>query len=208
MPANSCADDLARACVRAQAELRRAGRVLHDDIGSLLAVAGVRLQLLRMDVPDLSERTQELGQALDHAMEAVRGLSRDLDPSPVRRLGLKNSLLSLAERHNDAQRLQVTLSYTASCVLPPEIAEVIYEAASHAIAAAAARKDVTRIRISAAGTRGATVRIADNGRKPAHISSLGAVAMLARHAGISFEATTKKGTIVSIRYANRRTSGG
>jgi two-component sensor histidine kinase len=93
-------------------------------------------------------------------------------------------------------------------VLPPEIAEVIYEAASHAIAAAAARKDVTRIRISAAGTRGATVRIADNGRKPAHISSLGAVAMLARHAGISFEATTKKGTIVSIRYANRRTSGG
>ena len=38
MPRKSCADDLARACVQAQAELRRAGRTLHDEIGSLLAV--------------------------------------------------------------------------------------------------------------------------------------------------------------------------
>lgn len=211
MPARSCTDDLARACVRAQAELRRAGRALHDEIGSLLAVAGVRLQLLRMDVPDLAERTQELGEVLDRAMEAVRALSRDLDPSPVRRLGLKNALLGLGKLHSEARRRQVTVRFTMhstrSGAPPPEVAEVIYQAVSHAVAAAAARADVTRIRISAAGARSLTVRVADNG-KPRPDSSLRMAAMLARHAGLSFETATGKGTIVSIRYALRRPSGG
>jgi len=207
MPGKSCADDLARACVRAQAELRRAGRALHDEIGSLLAVAGVRLQLLRMDVPDLAERTQELGEVLDRAMEAVRALSRDLDPSPVRRLGLKNALLGLAKLHSQTRRRQVTVRCTLSGALPPEVAEVLYEAASHAVIAAAGRTDVTRIRISAAGARSVTVRVADNGQ-PRPDSSLLMAAMLARHAGLSFETAAGKGTIVSIRYALRRPSGG
>ena len=209
MPRKSCADDLAQACVRVQAELRRAGRVLHDDIGSLLAVAGVRLQLLRMDVPDLAERTLELGEVLDRAMEAVRTLSQDLDSSPVRRLGLKNALLGLAKRHSGAGR-QVTVRFTVrsavSGTLPPEVAEIIYQATSRAVIAAAGRPDVTRIRISAAGARILTVRVADNG-KPGPDSSLAMAAMLARHAGLSFETATGKGTIVSIRYAIRRTSG-
>ncbi len=207
MPRKSCADDLAQACVRAQAELRRAGRVLHDDIGSLLAVAGVRLQLLRMDVPDLAERTFELGEVLDRAMEAVRTLSQDLDSSPVRRLGLKNALLGLAKHYTEVHRRQVTVRFTVSGTLPPEVAEVIYQAASHAVTAAAGRPDVTRIRISAAGARSVTVRVADNG-KPGPDSSLAMAAMLARHAGLGFETATGKGTIVSIRYAVRRPSGG
>ena len=207
MPRKSCADDLARACVQAQTELRRAGRALHDEIGALLAVAGVRLQLLRMDLPDLAERTHELGEVLDRAMEAVRALSQDLDPSPVRRLGLKNALLGLAKRHSEARRRQVTVRSTMSGALPPEVAEVIYQAASHAIMAAAGRPDVTRIRITAAGARSVTVRVADNG-KPGPNSSLAMAAMLARHAGLGFEMATGKGTIVSIRYAIRRTSGG
>jgi signal transduction histidine kinase len=207
MPRKSCADDLARACVQAQAELRRAGRALHDEIGALLAVAGVRLQLLRMDLPDLAERTNELGEVLSRAMEAVRTLSQDLDPSPVRRLGLKNALLGLARRHSEARRRQVTVRSTMSGALPPEVAEVIYQAASHAIVAAAGRPDVTRIRVTAAGTRSVTVRVADNG-KPGPNSSLAMAAMLARHAGLGFETAAGKGTIVSIRYAIRRTSGG
>jgi signal transduction histidine kinase len=207
MPRKSCADDLARACVQAQAELRRAGRALHDEIGSLLAVAGVRLQLLRMDAPDLAERTQELGEVLDRAMEAVRALSRDLDPSPVRRLGLKNALLGLAQRHSQARRRQVTVRSTISGALPPEVAEVIYQAVSYAVVAAAGRADVTRIRISASGARSVTVRVADNG-KPRPDSSLRMAALLARHAGLALETATGKGTIVSIRYALRRPSGG
>ena len=96
---------------------------------------------------------------------------------------------------------------TGSGALPPEVAEVIYEAASRAVLAAAGRADVTSIRVSATGARSIAVRIADNG-KPRPDSSLAMAAMLARHAGLSFETATGKGTIVSIRYALRRTSGG
>jgi signal transduction histidine kinase len=158
-----------------------------------------------MDVPDLAERTLELGEVLDRAMEAVRTLSQDLDSSPVRRLGLKNALLGLAKRHSGARR-QVTVRFSVSGALPPEVAEVIYQAASQAVIAAAGRADVTRIRISATGARIVTVRVADNG-KTGPDSSLAMAAMLARHAGLSFETATGKGTIVSIRHAIRRTSG-
>jgi signal transduction histidine kinase len=158
-----------------------------------------------MDVPDLAERTLELGEVLDRAMEAVRTLSQDLDSSPVRRLGLKNALLGLAKRHSGARR-QVTVRFSVSGTLPPEVAEVIYQAASQAVIAAAGRADVTRIRISATGARIVTVRVADNG-KTGPDSSLAMAAMLARHAGLSFETATGKGTIVSIRHAIRRTSG-
>src|SRR5450631_1520749 len=97
MPKNSPADELALECVRVYAELRRAAGVLHDDVGSLLAVAGLRLQLLSMDFPDASERAAEAAEAISSAMEHVRQLSRAVEPSPVRRTGLKNALLDLAE---------------------------------------------------------------------------------------------------------------
>ena len=78
----SPADELALECVRAYAELRRAAGVLHDDVGSLLAVAGLRLQLLCMDFPEASERAAEASEAIGGAMEHVRKLSRALEPSP------------------------------------------------------------------------------------------------------------------------------
>ena len=97
MPKDSCAEDLAKECVRGRLELRRAAQVLHDEVGSLLAVAGLRLQLLRMDFPEAGARAAEIGEALDGVMEHVRVLGRRLEPSPVRRTGLKNALLDLAE---------------------------------------------------------------------------------------------------------------
>src|SRR3977135_2096635 len=84
MPRLSAADELARECVRAHAELRRAAGVLHDDVGSLLAVAGLRLQLLSMDHPATQGRAAEVGEALDGVMHHLRTLSRALEPTPVR----------------------------------------------------------------------------------------------------------------------------
>ena len=39
--------------------------VLHDDIASLLAVAGLRLQIANMDHPDAAERLAEIAEALE-----------------------------------------------------------------------------------------------------------------------------------------------
>ena len=201
MPKESSADRLARECVRAHAELRRAAGVLHDDVGSLLAVAGLRLQLLCMDFPEASGRAAEAAEAIEGVMEHVRKLSRALEPSPVRRTGLKNALLDLAESHAG-----VTVRYTATVSLAPVIADAVYRAIASAVLAASVAKGVTRIGISVAGSRSLTARVADNGRGWNAGHNLAAAALLARHAGLGFEVKTQHektghGTIVVIQYA-------
>ncbi|MEO8049002.1 MAG: histidine kinase [Acidobacteriota bacterium] len=213
MSKNSPADELARECVALHAELRRAASVLHDDVGSLLAVAGLRLQLLRMDFPEAGARTAEAAEAIEGAMEHVRKLSRQLEPSPVRRTGLKNALLDLAELYG-----AVTLRHTGAAVLPLVARDALYRAISSTVAAASAAPGVTRIDISVTGSRSVTARIGLNGRLPGAGKGLAAAALLARHSGISFEITagpektqrskTKQGTIVVIQYAGRRPAGG
>jgi hypothetical protein len=211
MTKNSCADSLARDCVRARFELRRAAQVLHDQVGSLLAVAGLRLQLLRMDHPETEARVAEVGEALDGVMDHLRTLSRALEPSPVRRTGLKNALLNLAESCMESTGASVTVRYSATAVVPPEIADALY----HAIASAAASApgSSTRTALSVSGTRSLAVRVCYDGRPKKAGKELAAAALLARHAGLEFEVRpfdvrTKKGTIVSIRYAIQRPSRG
>jgi signal transduction histidine kinase len=208
MPNPSPADELALECVRAHATLRRAAGVLHDDVGSLLAVAGLRLQLLCMDFPEASARAAEASEAIGGAMEHVRKLSRTLEPSPVRRTGLKNALLDLAETFTT-----VTIRYTATVALPSVDADAVYRAVAHSVAAATQTPGVTRIGIAVSGSRSLVARVTDNGRPRNIEKKLLATALLARHAGLTFEiktrqAKTGQGTIVVIQYAGRRTTGG
>ena len=184
--------------------MRRASRVLHDDIGSLLAVAGLRLQLLLMDFPEASAGTAELASALDGAMKHVRTLSRELDPSPVSRTGLQNALIDLANRYQDGYGVEMQVKYAATVILAPEIAEALYLAAADAVGVAAFTAGVTRIVISTTGSRSLTVRISFNGTARGVPLKLTAAALLARHSGLGFDVATKQGTIVSIQYALRR----
>jgi signal transduction histidine kinase len=205
MPKNSCADELARELVAARVELRRAAQVLHDDAGSLLAVAGLRLQLLRMDHPETEARAAEVGEALDGVMHHLRTLSRELEPTPVRRTGLKNALLDLAEARMESTGADIALRYTATATLPPAAADAVYQAIASAVASAAA----TRITLSVSGSRSLTARVCCDGRLKNAGRDLAAAGLLASHAGLGFDVVvTKKGTIVSIRHANQRSSRG
>jgi signal transduction histidine kinase len=78
--------DRKRSLPDAEADLLRAGKALHDDVAPLLAAAGLRLQLLRMDHPQTAERVTEVMVTLDDAMERIRTLSQELSPPPVYRV--------------------------------------------------------------------------------------------------------------------------
>jgi len=213
MSKKSPADELARECVALYAELRHASSLLHDEVGALLAVAGLRLQLLSMDIPEAVPRVVEVVEALEGAMEHVRKLSRQLEPSPVRRTGLKNALVDLAEVYGG-----VTLRYTATAVLAPAAVDALYRAIASVVTAASVAPGVTRVAISVTGSRSATARIAWNGRFRGASKDLTTAALLARHAGMNFEIAanpektrqnkTIQGTIVVIQYAGRRPAGG
>ena len=174
------ADELARECVRLRSELRRAGLVLHDDIGSLLAVAGLRLQLAKMDYPDAAPRLAEVGEVLEGVVGHVRKLSRDVEPSPVRRTGLKNALLFMAEAAMEALREAsretpgggISVNYSITAQLPQEASEALYLATAAVIREAVARKGAGRIAISATGSKKITVRVSHDAPASALPASL------------------------------------
>jgi len=141
-------------------------------------------------------------------MEHVRKLSRAVEPSPVRRTGLKNALLDLAEAFAG-----VTVRFTAAVALPPIDADAVYRAIANSVAVASRAPGVTRIAISVSGSRSLVARVEHNGRQRSAPQELAATALLARHAGLSFEirarqSKTRQGTIVVIQYAGRRPAGG
>lgn len=63
-------------------QMKRAGKSLHDDVAPLLAGAGLKLQLLRMDHPETADQVNDVLATLDDAMERVRRLSQQMAPSP------------------------------------------------------------------------------------------------------------------------------
>jgi signal transduction histidine kinase len=159
-----------------------------------------------MDLPEAGARAAEAAEALEGAMEHVRKLSRELEPSPVRRTGLKNAVLSLAENLGG-----ITVRFSSTADLAPAAADAVYRAIASALAAASAAPGVTRVAISISGSRSVTARIAHNGRH--RNAELAAAALLARHAGLGFKVEkqrtkTGQGTIVVIQYAIRRSAGG
>jgi two-component system NarL family sensor kinase len=199
------AEELAALCAQARAELTRAGSVLHDSIGPLLTAAGFKLQLARMDVPDAAGPIDEALQVLDKAMDQIRTLSQKLNPSPAHRGGLKNALLLLAEKHSQSGARNVAVVYSSKVSVPVEIAAALYEAAS-SVVEEAARRQAARIDISVKGARGIQMRITDDGRTSGRTRALSVARRLAHEAGLGLVVSTGKSTIVSIRYAIRRST--
>ena len=63
-------------------QITHAGQTLHDDIAPLLVGAGLQLQILRMDYPELNSQVGEILTTLEDAMDRIRALSQELAPSP------------------------------------------------------------------------------------------------------------------------------
>jgi signal transduction histidine kinase len=206
MPVKSAAGELAELCVRERGEMRRASRMLHDEIGSLLAVAGLRLQLLQLDFPEAAAHTAELAAALEGAMRHVRALTKEIDPSPVSRTGLQNALLDLADQYREGYGVPTEVKYTATAAARAEIAEALYLAVADTVGVAAFTPGVTRIAIAVSGSRSLAVRVSFDGAGRGVSGRLAAAELLARHSGLRFEVMKGKGTIVHIRHALRRSA--
>jgi signal transduction histidine kinase len=207
LPLAQEAEGLARDLFEARRELRNAGCALHDQAGSLLSAAGLRLQLLRMDFPEAGEAVDQVLIVLDEAIERVRSLSQALNPSRTAHLGLPAALSQLVEGYAGLFPGSIRLTYTAAAQVPPDSAVAIYDAVAATLNRAVHDKEATRIRVTVSGTRNIAVRVASNGSWKWPRSAAAAEARRARPAGITFDAT-KKGTLVSINYAPRRAPRG
>jgi len=202
LPLVSDAEGLATVCHLLGTKLRSGSRQLHDHVGPLLSAAGLRLQMLRTDVPDAQAWIDEVTQILEQAIQRIRTVSRELHRSPADQIGLKNALFRFAE-----QNPWLSVSYSATAPVASEDAAALYEGAMEA-ASAALRARASQVRISVSGKAGVRIRVTDNGRAKGRERALSVPRLLAQQAGLAFECTTGKSTIVSIRYAVRRTPRG
>jgi len=199
---------LANELFETQSKLRAAGRALHDQVGPLLSAAGIRLDLLRSDYPETASAVEPALFALEEAMERVRALSRDFNPPPAAHLGLKRALSNLVEAQRGSFAGTIRFAYTASVTPPHDATAALHHAAAAVFDRAASDRSATRIALSVRGRRDVVVAIESNGGARWPRAELAALARRARPAGITLDASTKRGTIVSIRYAARRPSRG
>ncbi len=191
--------------IEARNALIRAGRTLHDLIGSSLSAAGLQLQLLRMDNPGIQIKVDETIRTLDEALDRVRTLSREVGSSPAHRGGLKQALRRLSEEIS--ARCKVTFEYSASLTLPSEIDVALYDAAQVVIETAL-QHGAANLDIAVSGARPVILRITDDGSKTGRARALSLARLLAEEQGLTFACSTGKSTIVSISYAVRRPSRG
>ena len=199
--AHGPAGELAALCAAARDAMAHGGRLLHDEAGPLLSAAGFKLTLLKSDHPAAGRDLGEVVDLLDQAMEHIRRVSQQLNPSPAARTGLKQALIALARPEPG-----VSVSYAASAKVPAAIGPVLYETVVAAVGVAVGA-GASRIRVAATGTSKIRIRITDDGRKRGRVRALAAAALLSQAAGISLDITTKRDTIVSICYGMRRTTG-
>ena len=194
---------------------RRAARALHDQIGPTLAAAGLHLELLRRDVPTAAEKAGEIQQILEDALERVRALSRELDPSPVERAGLPFALDRMVEtaRPRFAGKLRLTLD--AKIRIPLPVASAMFRAAECAFDNALRHSGAAALTVALRGKRFARLEIRDNGvgfdpdaarRRPSGvglflIDSLSGQAGFRVSIGPAYPRALRPGTIVTLHWA-------
>ncbi len=150
------------------AEYHRVSRLLHDEVGQVLSAVGLQLDVMRLDfetnLPEIAPRTREIQQMLDEAVQRVRSLSYELNPSVVERAGLRLALEHLTARlqKNFAGALQ--LSYTPSSRIPPAVANAWYKIAELAVENAIRHASASNIKVQVKLTPSSVVlEVRDNG---------------------------------------------
>lgn len=136
-PTPPAAEKLFQFLEEQEAQRSRIARILHDKVSQVLSAVGLQLDVLRMDFeerhPEVAERTTEIQQLLEKAIDEVRDLSRDLDPSMVERAGLASALSRMVGRIRETHDATVRLLMDPAARLPIETANALYRIAEQAI---------------------------------------------------------------------------
>ena len=111
-----------------EATLKNVSWELHDNIGQLLAVASIQLNVLNKKVPDETQNElQEVKQLVADSLSEVRGLSRSLNNEVVDYVGLEASVKNEMERFNRLEVVDSKLIVEGEgWAIPPEDSIILF----------------------------------------------------------------------------------
>lgn len=192
-------------------ESARVARLLHNEVGQVLSAVGLQLAVLRMDfgsqIPELAQRTTEIQDMLERAMNQVRDVSYDLNPNIVERTGLAFALDRLVCRYRQQFAGTLRLNVHPGVHLPLPVASAFYKIADLAIENAVRHSAASHIDVLLKTvTSGAFLEIKDNGNGfsvDAETEGLGILLMRnfseQSRSIFMLDADTGKGTIVRVK---------
>lgn len=121
-----------RAIAAQEAERRRIGLELHDEIGQLLT--GVLLQLKPAPGSEPDPRLARAQAGVHQALDAIREITRGLRPDALDDLGLRSALTALASAAADGTALHVTRAIDRGLPpLPEDVELAIYRVAQESL---------------------------------------------------------------------------
>lgn len=186
-------------------------KFLHDSVGQNLTAMGLQLDLVRMDLADISpgvsSRIVEVQKMLETMMEEVREYSYALNPSTVERAGLRVALDRLTLRVRERFTGTLRVNVDPSVKIDPKIASAMYQVAQEAVENAVQHAACSAIEIAVKSTRNRpSIEVRDNGKGfdpsdiPGGFRGLGLLSMehYAAEAGLDLSITSDResGTIV------------
>lgn len=150
-------------------ESARISRLLHDEVGQVLSAVGLQMDVLKLDykgaIPEIVDRIHEIQKVLDSAVQQVRTLSYDLNPSIVERAGLQTALDRMVGRFRSVFPGSLRLHYDQAIRIPAEIGTVWYKIAELAVDNSVRHAGAQKIEIAVrANQRAATMEVRDDGQ--------------------------------------------
>ena len=163
------AETLVAAIHENEAVLAKVARMLHDDVSQVLSAVGLQLDAMRMDfrdqTPAIDERAAEIQSMLEQAIEQLRDVSNELNPSIVERVGLQFAMDRLAGKVRRNFDGSLRLHFDPAARIPTAIATTFYKIAECAIDNALVRPGCSLIEVKLKRLPGEFVlEIRDNGQ--------------------------------------------
>lgn len=167
-PQTALAQMLFAAMNEHEAVLSRVSRLLHDDVSQILSAVGLQLDAMRMDfreqAPGMEQRAVEIQELLEQAIEQLRDITNELNPSIVERAGLQFALDRLIGKTRAGFAGTVRLHFDASLRVPTVLAKTFYKITDCALDIAKANPACSLIDIHVKrAQREYVLEISDNG---------------------------------------------
>jgi signal transduction histidine kinase len=150
-----------------EAVLSRVSRLLHDDVSQVLSAVGLQLDAMRMDfreqAPGVDSRAAEIQELLELAIEQLRDITNELNPSIVERAGLQFALDRLIGKARAGFSGTLRLHFDSALRVPTILAKTFYKITDCAVDMAKANRGCSLIDIHVKRAQGEYVlEISDN----------------------------------------------
>jgi two-component system sensor histidine kinase UhpB len=154
--------------VLAAQEAERIGiaRDLHDEVGQVLTGVLLHLDSIGGNAPAHRDEIDEAKQAVRHALDEVRRISRELRPEMLEHLGLVSALTELTTTFERVSGIRVERLFNPSLpALEHDIELAVYRIAQESLTNIARHSQASQVTIELeGGADNVVLRVADDGR--------------------------------------------